>query len=179
VISPPQCFNRKKRLVTLAPESCLIAEEAFEYTVVEVGEAALFLNFGFVCWPADHAWHFSYRCRQRQWKPPQVFCPKLLPADGFQTTARAGCDGRIKPGGFPSCGFIATAMDLAMVSSKNGTVNSSLTLRPSAVLCEAPSGSRHRLENPARFDLELIEVQTGSHLGEDDIIRIEDDCHRA
>jgi mannose-1-phosphate guanylyltransferase/mannose-1-phosphate guanylyltransferase/mannose-6-phosphate isomerase len=42
-----------------------------------------------------------------------------------------------------------------------------------------PSGSRHRLENPARFDLELIEVQTGSHLGEDDIIRIEDDYHRA
>jgi mannose-6-phosphate isomerase-like protein (cupin superfamily) len=46
-------------------------------------------------------------------------------------------------------------------------------------LCEAPSGSRHRLENSARFDLELIEVQTGSHLGEDDIIRIEDDYHRA
>ena len=48
-----------------------------------------------------------------------------------------------------------------------------------AALCEAPSGSRHRLENSARFDLELIEVQTGSHLGEDDIIRIEDDYHRA
>ena len=35
-------------------------------------------------------------------------------------------------------------------------------------------GSRHRLENPGKIDLELIEVQTGSYLGEDDIIRYED-----
>jgi len=33
----------------------------------------------------------------------------------------------------------------------------------------------HRLENPGKIDLELIEVQTGSYLGEDDIIRVEDD----
>jgi mannose-1-phosphate guanylyltransferase / mannose-6-phosphate isomerase len=36
----------------------------------------------------------------------------------------------------------------------------------------------HRLENPGKIDLELIEVQTGSYLGEDDIERIEDDYHR-
>jgi mannose-1-phosphate guanylyltransferase/mannose-6-phosphate isomerase len=41
-----------------------------------------------------------------------------------------------------------------------------------------PIGSRHRLENPGKIDLELIEVQTGSYLGEDDIIRIEDDYQR-
>ncbi|HWP26655.1 MAG TPA: mannose-1-phosphate guanylyltransferase/mannose-6-phosphate isomerase [Xanthobacteraceae bacterium] len=41
-----------------------------------------------------------------------------------------------------------------------------------------PIGSRHRLENPGKIDLELIEVQTGSYLGEDDIIRIEDDYRR-
>ena len=41
-----------------------------------------------------------------------------------------------------------------------------------------PSGARHRLENPGKIDLELIEVQTGSYLGEDDIVRIEDDYHR-
>ncbi|HEY2534138.1 MAG TPA: mannose-1-phosphate guanylyltransferase/mannose-6-phosphate isomerase [Xanthobacteraceae bacterium] len=41
-----------------------------------------------------------------------------------------------------------------------------------------PSGARHRLENPGRIDLELIEVQTGSYLGEDDIVRIEDDYLR-
>jgi mannose-1-phosphate guanylyltransferase/mannose-6-phosphate isomerase len=37
-----------------------------------------------------------------------------------------------------------------------------------------PVGANHRLENPGRIDLELIEVQTGSYLGEDDIIRLED-----
>jgi mannose-1-phosphate guanylyltransferase/mannose-1-phosphate guanylyltransferase/mannose-6-phosphate isomerase len=42
-----------------------------------------------------------------------------------------------------------------------------------------PSGSQHRLENPGKIDLELIEVQTGSYLGEDDIVRIEDDYHRS
>jgi mannose-1-phosphate guanylyltransferase / mannose-6-phosphate isomerase len=42
-----------------------------------------------------------------------------------------------------------------------------------------PIGSRHRLENPGKVDLELIEVQTGSYLGEDDIVRIEDDYRRS
>jgi mannose-1-phosphate guanylyltransferase / mannose-6-phosphate isomerase len=41
-----------------------------------------------------------------------------------------------------------------------------------------PSGARHRLENPGKIDLELIEVQTGSYLDEDDIIRFEDDYRR-
>ena len=40
-----------------------------------------------------------------------------------------------------------------------------------------PSGAKHRLENPG-VGLELIEVQTSSYLGEDDIERIEDDYHR-
>jgi len=41
-----------------------------------------------------------------------------------------------------------------------------------------PIGAVHRLENPGKIVLELIEVQTGSYLGEDDIIRIEDDYRR-
>ena len=41
-----------------------------------------------------------------------------------------------------------------------------------------PIGATHRLENPGKILLELIEVQTGSYLGEDDIIRIEDDYER-
>lgn len=41
-----------------------------------------------------------------------------------------------------------------------------------------PIGAEHRLENPGKILLELIEVQTGSYLGEDDIIRIEDDYRR-
>lgn len=42
-----------------------------------------------------------------------------------------------------------------------------------------PIGCKHRLVNPGKIDLELIEVQTGSYLGEDDIIRFEDAYHRA
>jgi mannose-1-phosphate guanylyltransferase/mannose-6-phosphate isomerase len=42
-----------------------------------------------------------------------------------------------------------------------------------------PIGYPHRLENPGKIDLELIEVQTGSYLGEDDIIRIDDDYRRS
>ena len=41
-----------------------------------------------------------------------------------------------------------------------------------------PIGATHRLQNPGKIPLELIEVQTGSYLGEDDIIRIEDDYKR-
>ncbi len=36
----------------------------------------------------------------------------------------------------------------------------------------------HRLANPGKINLELIEVQTGSYLGEDDIVRIEDVYNR-
>lgn len=42
-----------------------------------------------------------------------------------------------------------------------------------------PIGAVHRMENPGKIPLELIEVQTGSYLGEDDIIRIEDDYRRS
>ena len=37
-----------------------------------------------------------------------------------------------------------------------------------------PVGQVHSLENPGVIDLELIEVQSGSYLGEDDIVRYED-----
>jgi mannose-1-phosphate guanylyltransferase / mannose-6-phosphate isomerase len=37
-----------------------------------------------------------------------------------------------------------------------------------------PLGTKHRLENPGHVDLEMIEVQSGSYLGEDDIVRFDD-----
>ncbi|WP_028209480.1 mannose-1-phosphate guanylyltransferase/mannose-6-phosphate isomerase [Paraburkholderia mimosarum] len=37
-----------------------------------------------------------------------------------------------------------------------------------------PLGVRHRLENPGKVPLEIIEVQSGAYLGEDDIVRIDD-----
>jgi mannose-1-phosphate guanylyltransferase/mannose-6-phosphate isomerase len=41
-----------------------------------------------------------------------------------------------------------------------------------------PLGVTHRLKNPGRLPLELIEVQSGSYLGEDDIVRFEDQYGR-
>jgi len=37
-----------------------------------------------------------------------------------------------------------------------------------------PIGETHRLENPGNIPLEVIEIQSGSYLGEDDIVRFED-----
>jgi mannose-6-phosphate isomerase-like protein (cupin superfamily) len=42
-----------------------------------------------------------------------------------------------------------------------------------------PLGCVHRLENPGRIPLTLIEVQAGSYLGEDDIVRLEDTYGRS
>jgi mannose-1-phosphate guanylyltransferase/mannose-6-phosphate isomerase len=48
-----------------------------------------------------------------------------------------------------------------------------------SILCEdqstyIPLGTKHRLENPGVIPLEIIEVQSGSYLGEDDIVRFDD-----
>ncbi|HDR9024899.1 TPA: mannose-1-phosphate guanylyltransferase/mannose-6-phosphate isomerase [Burkholderia vietnamiensis] len=42
-----------------------------------------------------------------------------------------------------------------------------------------PAGHKHRLENPGVVDLVMIEVQSGEYLGEDDIVRFEDNYGRA
>ena len=52
------------------------------------------------------------------------------------------------------------------------------------LLCEnestyIPLGAVHRLANPGKLPLELIEVQSGSYLGEDDIVRLQDNFGRA
>ena len=58
------------------------------------------------------------------------------------------------------------------------TVNELVKIVHENELIYIPIGATHRLENPGKIPLELIEVQTGSYLGEDDIIRIEDDYQR-
>jgi len=42
-----------------------------------------------------------------------------------------------------------------------------------------PMGETHRLENPGKVNVVLIEAQVGGYLGEDDIVRIEDDFKRS
>ena len=59
------------------------------------------------------------------------------------------------------------------------TIGDSVQMVHENELVYVPGGANHRLENPGKIDLELIEVQTGSYLGEDDIIRVDDDYHRS
>jgi mannose-6-phosphate isomerase len=42
-----------------------------------------------------------------------------------------------------------------------------------------PIGQNHRLENPGKIALVIIEVQSGEYLGEDDIVRFDDDYNRS
>ena len=44
--------------------------------------------------------------------------------------------------------------------------------------CYIPQGSKHRLSNEGKIPLRIIEVQSGSYVGEDDIIRFEDNYGR-
>lgn len=54
------------------------------------------------------------------------------------------------------------------------TVGDEVTLLQENESTYVPAGSTHRLENPGRIPLHLIEVQCGPYLGEDDIVRLED-----
>lgn len=58
------------------------------------------------------------------------------------------------------------------------TVGDNVTLVHENESIYVPVGADHRLANPGKIPLELIEVQVGSYLGEDDIVRIEDVYHR-
>ena len=58
------------------------------------------------------------------------------------------------------------------------TLDTSVTLVHENESIYLPIGSVHRMTNPGKIDLELIEVQVGSYLGEDDIVRIEDVYNR-
>jgi mannose-1-phosphate guanylyltransferase / mannose-6-phosphate isomerase len=58
------------------------------------------------------------------------------------------------------------------------TLNDKVTLVHENESIYLPIGSTHRLANPGKIDLELIEVQTGSYFGEDDIVRINDVYNR-
>ena len=54
------------------------------------------------------------------------------------------------------------------------TINDTVDLVTENQSVFIPLGAKHRLENPGKLPLTLIEVQTGSYLGEDDIVRFDD-----
>lgn len=59
------------------------------------------------------------------------------------------------------------------------TVDNKVTLLQENQSTYIPLGAKHRLSNPGKVNLVLIEVQSGSYLGEDDIVRFEDAFGRA
>ena len=63
---------------------------------------------------------------------------------------------------------------IVVAGSANVTVDETVKLVSENQSVYIPLGAIHRLENPGKVPLHLIEVQTGAYLGEDDIVRYED-----
>ena len=63
---------------------------------------------------------------------------------------------------------------IVVAGSANVTVYETVKLVSENQSVYIPLGAIHRLENPGKVPLHLIEVQTGAYLGEDDIVRYED-----
>lgn len=63
---------------------------------------------------------------------------------------------------------------IVVQGSANVTVDETVKLVAENQSVYIPLGAIHRLDNPGKVDLHLIEVQTGAYLGEDDIVRYED-----
>lgn len=63
---------------------------------------------------------------------------------------------------------------IVVEGTANVTVDGEVRLVSENQSVYVPLGAMHRMENPGKVDLVLIEVQTGAYLGEDDIVRFED-----
>ncbi len=63
---------------------------------------------------------------------------------------------------------------IVVKGTARATCNGEVTLVRENESIYLPSGAIHRLENPGKTMLEVIEVQTGGYLGEDDIVRFDD-----
>ncbi|MBP9952611.1 MAG: cupin domain-containing protein, partial [Cypionkella sp.] len=82
----------------------------------------------------------------------------------------------VKPGGILSLqSHLHRAEHWIVVSgTARVTIGEIVSLVPENQSVFIPLGAKHRLENPGKVPMVLIEVQTGAYLGEDDIIRYED-----
>jgi mannose-6-phosphate isomerase-like protein (cupin superfamily) len=87
----------------------------------------------------------------------------------------------VKPGGRLSLQKHGRRAETWVVASgrANVTVDEGRRMLGPGETVEIPLGAIHRLENPGPEPLELIEVQRGSYLGEDDIVRLQDVYGRA
>lgn len=95
----------------------------------------------------------------------------LIISDGFQVKQIF-----VKPGASLSLQSHKHRSEHWIVTKGNATVtiNDDVTMLEKGQSTFIPLGAIHRLENKESHDLEIIEVQLGSYLGEDDIIRYDD-----
>ena len=82
----------------------------------------------------------------------------------------------VKPGGRLSLQMHHKRAEhwIVVGGSARVTVGDTVTVLTENQYAHIPLGEKHRLENPGDVPLHLIEVQCGSYLGEDDIVRFED-----
>ncbi|HUS96945.1 MAG TPA: mannose-1-phosphate guanylyltransferase/mannose-6-phosphate isomerase [Hyphomicrobiaceae bacterium] len=82
----------------------------------------------------------------------------------------------VKPGGILSLQSHVHRAEhwVVVVGTARVTVGEEVRLLGENESVYIPLGARHRLENPGKLAMHLIEVQTGAYLGEDDIVRYED-----
>ncbi len=82
----------------------------------------------------------------------------------------------VKPGGVLSLQshFHRAEHWIVVSGTARVTIGETVSLVPENQSVFIPLGAKHRMENPGKVPMVLIEVQTGTYLGEDDIIRYED-----
>ena len=82
----------------------------------------------------------------------------------------------VKPGGILSLQSHHHRAEhwIVVAGTAKVTINDEVKLLSENESVYIPLGAVHRMENPGKVPMVLIEVQTGSYLGEDDIVRLED-----
>jgi mannose-6-phosphate isomerase-like protein (cupin superfamily) len=87
---------------------------------------------------------------------------------------------RVKPGGRLSLQSHKQRAEHWIVVTGRATVTVGTSVRTltRGEVADIPKTEKHRLENLGKEDLEIIEVQFGDYLGEDDIVRYEDVYNR-
>ena len=86
----------------------------------------------------------------------------------------------VDPGGKLSYQFHNFRSEAWTIVEGNGviTLNGDIKNYSKGMTVIIPQGVKHRIENPGGDKVVIIEVQTGSYFGEDDIVRIKDDYNR-
>lgn len=117
----------------------------------------------------------EYRCHRKVYRPWGHY-ERVDDGEGFQVKRLS-----IRPGGRLSLQMHRHRAEHWVVVRGTAKVTRGeetflLSKNQSAYI---PQGTRHRLENPTEEVLDLIEVQSGDYLGEDDIVRFEDIYGRA